>query len=142
MSVGSVGASAYDEDNSEPTDLETGSTIAKPLKGSPQNDPNDSGVEKSARGFGSASLLEALKFRQAQLAVPAALRGNYGQPLEWTVPATDRNFNIMFWWFKSSPSEQALSQENAAVHNPSVLSTRSHLVFFCPSGFWNTFVCV
>ena len=46
--------------------------IAKPLKGSAQEFQNDSGVEKSSRGYGSASPLEALKFGQAQLKVPAA----------------------------------------------------------------------
>ena len=64
-------ASPDEEDNSEPTDLETRSTIAKPLQGS-QNVPNDSGIEKSPRGYGSASVLEALEFRRAQLEVPPA----------------------------------------------------------------------
>ena len=70
--IGSAGSSADEEDNSEPTDLETRSTVAKPLKGSPQNPPNDSDVEKSLRGYGSASLLKALRLRRTQLGVPAA----------------------------------------------------------------------
>ena len=71
MGVGSTGSSADEEDNSEPTHLEASSTVAKPLKGSPQNDPNDSCAEKSPRGYGTASLLETLKFRQAQLEILA-----------------------------------------------------------------------
>ena len=71
MAIGLVG-STDEEDNSEQTDLEIRSGIAKPLKGSPQNIPNDSGVDKSPRGYGSASLLEALEFRRARLGVPAA----------------------------------------------------------------------
>ena len=72
MGIGPAGSSADEEDNSEPTDLETRSTIAKPLTGSPQNSPNDSGVETSLRGYICASLLEALRFRRAQLEVLAA----------------------------------------------------------------------
>ena len=72
MGIGPGSFFADDEDNSELTDLETRSTITKPLKGSPQNVPNDSGVEKSAGGCGSASLFVALTFRRAQLEVPAA----------------------------------------------------------------------
>ena len=63
MGIGPVGSSAEEEDKSKLADLETRPGKAMPLKGSPQDVPNDSGVEKSSRGYGSASLLEALEFR-------------------------------------------------------------------------------
>ena len=87
--VGSAGSCADEEDNSEPTDLEARSTIAKLLRGSPQKDPNDFGGEKSPRGCGSARLLAALRFRQAQLEVPAACASQGAMDSLWNaVPAT------------------------------------------------------
>ena len=51
--------------------------------------PNDSGVDKNPRGYGSASLLEALEFRPARLEVPAAWvsQGTIEKPPKWTAPA-------------------------------------------------------
>ena len=61
--------------NTEPTDLETRPMITKPLKGSPQNVPTGIGAEKSSRGYGSASLLEAPTPRRTQKSLlPANLR--------------------------------------------------------------------
>ena len=47
-------------------------TTAKHLNGSPRNDSNDSGVETSPRGYGTANLLDALNYQRAQLQVPVA----------------------------------------------------------------------
>ena len=87
VAIGPASSSADEQDSSEPTNLEIRSTIVKPLKGSPQNVPKDSGVAK-ARGEGISLLdLEALKFRRVQLEVPAACTSQ-GAMVLWTASAS------------------------------------------------------
>ena len=70
--MGPVNAPSDEETDSERADLEVRSDDAKLFKGSPQMVLNPSGVVESARGYGSADLLEALEFRRALLEVLAA----------------------------------------------------------------------
>ena len=72
MGIDLVGSSSDGDDDSKQTDVETRFRIAKLPKSSPQAVPNDSGVDEGSRGCGSASLLEAIEFRRAQLEVPVA----------------------------------------------------------------------
>ena len=73
MGIGPVGSSSSDEeDNSESPVLETRSRVEKPPKGSSQTSQIDSGVDKGSRGYGSASLQEAIDSRRTQLEIPAA----------------------------------------------------------------------
>ena len=60
--IGLVGSSSDLEDVSEPTDVETRSRIAKPLKGSPQIVLNDSGVDKGSRDVVSLVSWRQLNF--------------------------------------------------------------------------------
>ena len=75
VGVGPVGSPPDKEDNSEPNNVETRITRSradKPPKSSSQTSQIDTGVDKSSRGCGRASLLEAGKFRRPQVEVHAA----------------------------------------------------------------------